>query len=361
MKEYTLVPVEMSGINFIKKIESHIFVHSILLESQSDLFTGAIKIYNFKSEILVNIDSVTIKKVEKKNLKTDSANKNKKTDVFIEQWIKFSERTQESDHRKKEKLLGFIHEWMKTSIEFFEELKKDDCEVILVFPGKYFHKTSDNSYQINPSNKNDYKQLIEDTGKPIECIHLWSTFDNNENRYESFQKIHEYGMKSLLYIIQTYLEMNIKPNFIGVITLKTYNLFKTEEINLKFTPINGLCRSMLLEQPHLNVKQIDIDFLNFELLFKIRKDLIQTIQSDCIIAYRKMERFVPRLNQKTDKKNQEPVRFSNEDIFLIIGAFGGLGWELTEWFIKQGIKKLILLGRKKPNEEKLVKLRKAFN
>jgi acyl transferase domain-containing protein len=230
----------------------------------------------------------------------------------------------------------------------------DGYQTCFVTPGDMFKKSSDHSYQINPQEKSDYimlmKALLETKNLSIEgVIHLWSLDgmphdDNIQN--QQIQDAHILGVRSILYLSQSIIEMKFDSIQLCIVTLLTHAIMNNQHINISQTPINGFLKSMRLEYPNFLIKHVDADQQDD---LSIVYDEIHSVDKEVEIGYRQGVRYVSRLVQH-DKKDVivDDLTFKDDASYLITGGMGGLGLKVCHWLIGKGAKNLILVGRSKP-------------
>lgn len=77
------------------------------------------------------------------------------------------------------------------------------------------------------------------------------------------------------------------------------------------------------------------------------------------IAFRNESRLVPRLTQKSNVPNTVTFgKYSNEASYLITGGLGGVGLQIAEFLVAEGVKYLILVGRNPPKPNVMQKIKK---
>ena len=234
---------------------------------------------------------------------------------------------------------------------------------IHVLPGPEFAQISKDRYQLNPQNKNDFEKLLEailsDTTL-TGIIDLWALEGATEEpTLNLIQKAQEKGTETLLFLIQALLKTNLAASppiwliTLGIQAVDDHPLF------LPQTPLTGLRKTAVLEHPNIVCKHIDLDpTLSTQSQVQL---ILQEMNSRAIedqIAYRKGERFVPRLNHiPIARLNTKELIIDPQGSYLISGGFGGLGLKVAHWLISAGAKHLVLAGRKLPQESVIDQLK----
>lgn len=143
-----------------------------------------------------------------------------------------------------------------------------------------------------------------------------------------------------------------KLKFKQGISLVTKNAFKVideqNEINPGQASLVGLWRVASLEYTDLKLSCKDIDA--YTSVKKLVMDIMSNTQND-IMYYRANHTYIEVM-----EKNTIPIKAHTKlpivnDVIIISGGTGELGNEIANFFVKNGMKKLILLGSKENNKE----------
>jgi surfactin synthase thioesterase subunit/acyl carrier protein len=110
----------------------------------------------------------------------------------------------------------------------------------------------------------------------------------------------------------------------------------------------GLGRVIACEHPDLWGGLVDLDHMQSaddEAGWLIQDMLTSGVATQ--VAYRKAQRFVPRLvHHKGLKQPAEPWRCVEPATYMITGGLGALGLQLARWLVASGAKHLVLVGRR---------------
>lgn len=226
--------------------------------------------------------------------------------------------------------------------------------------GDHFDQLTDNSFIINPANKNHYEKLMQSIEIPGDCIILHAWLYNNETINNDTQAMLHGGAYSIMHLSQSFTEIHPQKNLnILVLTSNVYTVLGTESIIPAKASVLGPCKVIPLEQDTVFCKVIDLeskdkitpfmaDQLYREALF-IDRECAQTE-----IAWRGGYRWVRFLEPcKEYLEANARRRIKSKGIYLITGGLGGIGLALAKHMAKQYQAHLILISRSSilPEEE----------
>ncbi|MEQ9404971.1 MAG: amino acid adenylation domain-containing protein [Cyclobacteriaceae bacterium] len=217
-----------------------------------------------------------------------------------------------------------------------------------------------NSYELNPKNESDYKELFDSIRfgeSSIRIVFAWSLLKvNGKIDIRNIRWNLDLGYYALLNILK-FLERAVQnvDTEISVITNGLHRILKSDSTNPQISPILGAIRVIPKEYSNVKCKNIDIHLseINDTLLDSIFKEI--TSKSDnTLISFRNGTRFtnvVKSINVPPLKNGYIP--FQSPGVYLITGGTGGIGLDLAKR-ISQSSKgiTLVLLGRKVLPEKK---------
>lgn len=108
----------------------------------------------------------------------------------------------------------------------------------------------------------------------------------------------------------------------------------------------GFSRVFGLEHPDRAGGTIDMDTADEATASLLVQDILQSEGEDQI-AYRDGTRYVARLKREPVPVGV-PAFFRENGCYLVTGAFGNIGIQLTEWLAARGARHVILIGRRSP-------------
>ncbi|AOX02952.1 short-chain dehydrogenase [Moorena producens PAL-8-15-08-1] len=235
-------------------------------------------------------------------------------------------------------------------------LAKQNQNCLIVTPGSSYKQLDDQHYQLNPTNAQEFQQLIKElftTQDTLEgVVHLW----NINTSTEELGAAQELGCASVLYLVQALVsnsQSSIVP--LWLVTQGTQNVEENEpKLAVQQAPVWGLSRVIALEHPELKCRRVDLDQTrnSLEALEALGKELLNPDDEDQI-AIRGGVRYSARLARRTQKsisEQEQQIAFGTEGSYLLTGGLGALGLEVAQWMVKQGARHIVLNGRRTPSE-----------
>ncbi|MGD1700258.1 type I polyketide synthase [Dapis sp. BLCC M229] len=239
--------------------------------------------------------------------------------------------------------------------ELAKMLEKDNKNCVLVSPGDNYKQLDQQHYQINPTNPQDFKELLQTlltTQEKLEgVVHLWS-LDSSTEDLESAQEL---GCGSVLHLVQGLVSNPESQVVLWLVTQGTQSVGQNSQVSqVQQAPLWGLGRVIAAEHPELQCRRVDLDQTSnsSEALQALAKELLDPDIEDQI-AIRQGVRYAPRLARPSHNylEQQQQVKLEQEGCYLITGGLGALGLEVAQWMVQQGAKHLVLTGRSNPSEK----------
>ena len=258
---------------------------------------------------------------------------------------------------------------------------------ILVYPGNVYQLRETGTWSINPSSPADFERLfpeaLETLNLPLQkIVHLWSIELGlvEQLTIPNLEQSQILGVGSVLHLLQALIKQEssqknpkskITPHASTGGTPATQWLqnlkSKIESPQLWLatrgavpvgtslpavaqSPLWGMGKAIALEHPELWGGMVDLapQTLSDEVERLIAE--IQDSQGEDHLAFRIGSRYVARLAQKQLPQSQK-ITFRSNSTYLITGGLGALGLEVAEWMVQQGVRSLVLTGRRKPSSQ----------
>ena len=239
------------------------------------------------------------------------------------------------------------------------ELRQRYENVVSVFAGERLRRTDEYDYTINPQAKEEYdallKELVVRDLNPSHVVHLW-----NLNPGESFEKVQESGLYSLIFLTQAISEQSLKNGLqLVVVTDSVHEVTGGESLRPEQATILGVCK--VIPQEHTEITCRNVDVVSTEpgkLVEQLLHELTEN-SSDRVVAYRGRHRWVQTFEPLRVEKAQP--RLKEGGVYLITGAFGLIGRVMAEHLARTFKAKLALLGRSglPPQDNWLTELEQA--
>ena len=244
------------------------------------------------------------------------------------------------------------------SNQLVEELSKQSKSLIIVKQGKEFaYLPEENTYVIDPWNKDDYQALAKALNeKEIQInqfTYCWSlqetenldSFDSNNNITKELNR----DFFHCLNIIQAFeLQYSDNPNKFAILTNLNASINEGEKID--FTSSSAIMLSYVAMQESTNNFNVTIDL-------DLKKDnqvLVKNLVSDLIhntreinIAYRDGRRWAKFHEHKILDQVADNEEIKKEGVYLITGGLGNAALCLAKHLLTKYQAKVILMGRSK--------------
>lgn len=230
----------------------------------------------------------------------------------------------------------------------------DTCT--LVSCGQNCTQGDDGVWIVNPFQEDDFKQLLNHWLKQSEpakraVLNCWP-LDAQITEASQSQDVEEtLGQlcAGTLHLVQALGAQNITLQAFNVITQYAQQVNKSDRLQPAMAALWGMVRVVAKEYPQFHCRLLDIQ-ADAALSTPVLKQLSQTGSTNELQgAVRDRELFVPRL-AACAIDNSKPLAIKEQSVYLVTGAFGGMGFKVTQWLIEQGAKHLILLARTAPSE-----------
>ena len=240
---------------------------------------------------------------------------------------------------------------------FIADPELEASPVILVTPGEKFYKFDAYTYEINPSEKEDYNRLFENLLEedilPERIVHLWAKtqFPAAETGITHQLLVSFY---SLLFITQALLQLKIKNQ------LRLLFFYESQGKNEPLSAaISGFAKTIYLENPNYTFKVIAVvqeateedsvpqkenDKLNARLKM-ITRELISS-QKETEISYHAGNRYKRKFQEiQLPPLQEDQLQIKQQGTYLITGGTGGIGMIIARYLAEYFQGNLILTGR----------------
>ena len=229
---------------------------------------------------------------------------------------------------------------------------------ILVYPGDAYQKR-EADWSINPSNPGDFERLFQealgDKAPPLTgIIHLWSLeAAGSELTIPILEQAQKLGCGSVLHLLQTLFKH--KGTTSPRLWLVTQGAMPVSSSlpAVAQAPLWGLGKVVALESPELWGGMLDLDpardWLTADEATTLLAEILDS-QGEDQIAFREGQRYVARLVRSNLVESQD-LSLRSDSTYLITGGLGALGLQVAEWMVEQGVRNLVLTGRKQASPQ----------
>lgn len=245
-----------------------------------------------------------------------------------------------------------------------DQLKNLGQNVVMVAAGDNFQQLACDSWQIQPTRPDDVEhvfQEIKKTAQPLlrGVLHLWGLDSQpaSDLTLVDLEQTQQRGCGSVLAIIQALArQSDLTTPRVWLVTQDATSVAGTGQ-GIAQSPLWGLGKVIALEQPQMWGGLIDLAAEGD--LNTAAHDVLAEImgsQNEHQIALRSGQRYVARLTRRP-LPMQPGFMLRPDSTYLITGGLGALGLQLAQWFVNQGARHLVLIGRRAPLDEVQQQLR----
>jgi polyketide synthase PksJ len=240
-----------------------------------------------------------------------------------------------------------------------ERLEQGSAAVITVDMGIDFKKSHDRAYTINPTEKENYNDLLRDLASrgemPTRVYHLWSLSrrDRDKPAKDNVNKALDRGFYSLLFLVRALGKQNVETGQgvrLEVVTGGALEVNGDEELYPESAPVYGLCRVIPQEYPEIHCRCIDITLPRGDVIGEkqVRQlwSEFSSVSPDRVTAYRGNYRWVETFKPFRLEKNQPgALPLKQGGVYVITGGLGAIALVLAQYLAKTFKARLILTGR----------------
>ena len=149
-----------------------------------------------------------------------------------------------------------------------------------------------------------------------------------------------------------------------VLTAGLHDVIGEEPLRPELAPIVGICRVIPQEYGNLACRVIDLHASASSEEVLTRPVIARLLaehslqQEELVVAYRGAHRWVPTFQPvKLDYSDERPALLRTGGVYLITGGLGGVGLQLADYLVRTVKARLVLIGRSKPTEAHMRRLK----
>lgn len=246
--------------------------------------------------------------------------------------------------------------------QLLKKLSKEGKETATVTFGERFLQTSDNEFEINPGNQDDYIELVRRLKAknffPDEVVHLWSfNKDTQQSGSDYFEHMQFMGYYSLLYLCKALDSQNVTdPISIQVIANGVNRVVESDKLVPEKSTILAPCKVIPQEHANILCRFIDVklDENNASSFDQLADQVFLELTAksqDPMVAYRDGLRCLPtydRLSLNQDSVNRKgnlPLKLKRHGVYLITGGLGNVGMVIADYLASSAQARIALTGR----------------
>ncbi|MHC0067445.1 type I polyketide synthase [Nostoc sp. UIC 10890] len=239
-----------------------------------------------------------------------------------------------------------------------QQLQSHHCECSLVYRSDCYRKLDEGTYQLNPTEAQEFEQLIqaieENSKLPLlHVINLWSLDiqGTQDLTTTTLKQAQLWGCGTVLQLVKVLTKTKSVAKLWLVTRGAQLVKSQTESVCVAASPLWGMGRVISLEHPQLWGGMVDLDPISPESeAYTLLQLLVNSNQLEDHLALRADNLYFARL-VKQSLKPYDSVSLKDNATYLITGGLGALGLHTARWMVQQGARHLVLTGRKQPNLE----------
>ncbi|MDJ0897245.1 MAG: type I polyketide synthase [Xenococcus sp. MO_188.B8] len=233
-----------------------------------------------------------------------------------------------------------------------ELLREQGHSCLLVYAGDTYQAKENGAWSLNPSIPDDFKRLFQEdwaTSQPPlrGVIHLWSLEAASPDALtvSSLEQAQALGCGSALHLVQSLVKHHkLASPRLWLVTRGAVPVGQSLAAVAQ-APLWGLGKVIALEHPEFWGGMLDLapETTGDEAAMLLTE--IEDSQGEDHLAFREGQRYVARLMRSQPSENQE-LQLCSDSTYLITGGLGALGHKVARWMVEQGVRHLVLTGRR---------------
>ncbi|WP_381556214.1 SDR family NAD(P)-dependent oxidoreductase [Streptomyces eurythermus] len=278
----------------------------------------------------------------------------------VEEWFQVPSWRRAPASVAQEPITGCLLFASGPGTELAAALRARDAQVTEVWPGEFFARLDDGSYQVRPGAREDYDALVagllEQGALPDRIVHAWTvdriapavTPSAERDAAEAVWQAQDTSFFSLLFLTQALAVTEpAEPVRLDVLTKGTQAVADGDVVHPEHATVAGVVRVLPLEAPWLLTRQIDLDPRSAatELSRSAVAELSAAREYE-LVALRGSKRWVEGHAQTHVPAPTDPVAgLRSNGVYLITGGTGGIGISIAEDLARRVRPRLVLVSR----------------
>ena len=339
-EDHLFLPVGIGKLSFFAPIETEAVCHATWKRNEGKNRSADLKLLSPSGELLLAIEDLKVQQVNLAALRQMSGAGTERL-VFDLRW-KPNRLPATKLEPKKWLLIGpadsnTLESEFTTKIQ--ERLESEGHQVQQLEPAM-----TREGWLAN------FETQSTDDGQPFFDGVVWQAAEDND------KAVFDANARSLVAFTQAMIEKNWRKLSCGML-LVTQNAIAVEDTqpaDPQQTQLWGLARVISAEQPELRCRMVDFGPQRFEESSTIETiaDLAQTETNDNQFAIRAGQILSPRMGQTRLSKSTQ-LEADPDGAYLITGGLGKLGRHAAKWLADRGAGQVVLVSRRKPDDETL--------
>ncbi|MET3130970.1 amino acid adenylation domain-containing protein [Oxalobacteraceae bacterium GrIS 1.11] len=216
-----------------------------------------------------------------------------------------------------------------------------------VLAGTAYATLADGRRVIDPAQDSHYRRLLDeleqDAHRPERIVHLWTArLDSDSDSDSALEAMLARGFYSVMRLAQAVGAQGIvRPLRLDLVSPAIADITGAETVCAAAAPLLGAAKVIPLEYPNIDCRLIDIGAGDCAL-----PDALRDGGAGPVLALRNGRRWLPQLSRvRLERPVEAGGRLRAGGVYLITGAFGGMGAVLARDLAARHQARLVLLGR----------------
>ncbi len=220
-------------------------------------------------------------------------------------------------------------------------------ESVMVIPGSSY-KATPSIVTLNPRQPEHFLRLLSNLPNPAGILYLWGMTDTDfvpdTVITEALTQYLSATCAGLLYLTQALMHKGYTTK-LRTVTRATSGFTQTS-IPV-YTPLIGMSKTLALEYSELDYQHIDFEAdAPVEEVAAQLVSLLAKRSEEPLIVSSKNVLYAPHLTPANLSHPSAHTELRGDSTYLVTGGLGGIGVTLCKWLVKQGVKHIVLLGRR---------------
>ena len=342
--EATYLPAGVSKLKLYGSTESALWAKGEISQSEDNdrQLVGEITLFNATGAVVAHIEGLTLNRTKREVL-LRYLQPEVPPALYKLRWIKSPLASAPSvpepllpvapllplEETESERWL-ILSSNLELASPIIEQLREKECACIIASLGSNYQQFDSFRYQLNPSNPEDFHQLIQSVsaqGAIKGVLHLSDIDRTAQGDSESLEDNRISDCASVLHLVQALSKARLSAS-LWLVTQNAQGIEAAETIQVHQSPLWGLGRVIALEHPELNCRRLDLSLVEGKKSIDSKElaQLVQEVQSPAAedqIAYRKGERYVARLSNYEDDAQPDWLPIPSDQSFqLKLSGYG---------------------------------------
>ncbi|QSJ15495.1 type I polyketide synthase [Nostoc sp. UHCC 0702] len=239
-----------------------------------------------------------------------------------------------------------------------QSLAQQNHQYCLCYASETSKQLDPHTWNINPSSPDNWQNLLQELAANSELpfqgiIHLWSldTADSSNLSLTALAAAQVLICSSVLHLLQAYQVNNLANAPRLWLVTQGATPVSSSITGVGQASLWGLGRVIALEYPELWGGLIDLAPAATAEEIQMLLTEIQAPEAEDQLAIHNDQRYVARLRHSLPDAPLSNVSLTADATYLITGGLGGLGLEVAQWMGQQGVRHLVLVGRRSASDQ----------